>query len=177
VAQSGARRINVLAHSMGNQALAEALHQIGLTLPSGHAPLLDQVVMAAPDLDVDQLVNMAPEIKRTAQHFTIYSSKNDLPVRFSRWVHGDHCRVGSFAVIDGFDTIDATLLQVEGLLKHSYIGDLPVVLKDVSKLLASGCPVTNRCASCFETRTEANHTYWAFQPTPDTNCTHHLPCP
>ena len=176
VAQSGARHINVLAHSMGNQALTEALQMLGDRMPPAEKPFLNQVVLAAPDVDVDLLNIMAPAMQRTAKRFTLYSCKSDLPVRISSWFHGENSRVGSFALINGFDTIDATLVQVGGLLHHSYVGDVPTVLRDVRKLFESGCGVQDRCCCCFQTRKEADKAYWAFDSGVITNCSHLKPC-
>ena len=176
VAQSGAEHINILAHSMGNQALAEALHMIGLSMPTTQGPVFNQVIMAAPDIDVDQLGGMSEAMAHTAKHFTIYSCKSDLPVRVSRWFHGDHARVGSFALVNGFDTIDATLVQVSGLLNHSYVGSVPRVLLDVRKIFEFGCSVQERCCCCFEERREMTNGYWGFRAGEITNCSHSIAC-
>lgn len=180
VARSEARHINILAHSMGNQALTEALHLLGEKMPVGAPPIFNQVVLAAPDVDVDLLTEMAPAIQRTAKRFTLYSCKTDLPVRISRWFHGNHRRVGSFALISGFDTIDATLAQANGFLHHSYVGDVPMVLRDVRKLFESGCAVPERCCCCFQPHVEkvgqTDQNYWAFTSAVVTNCSHLKPC-
>jgi len=176
VARSGAERINILAHSMGNQALAEALQMIGLVMPADRKPVFNQVIMAAPDIDVDQLSGISEAMVRTSKHFTIYSCKTDLPVRVSKWFHGDHKRVGSFALVNGFDTIDATLVQVGGLLNHSYVGSVPKVLLDVRKIFEFGCPVQDRCCCCFEQRMEMAQAYWGFRAGEVTNCSHAKLC-
>jgi len=174
---SGAHRINVLAHSMGNQILTKALEDAGRELGMNASPVLDQVIMAAPDVDVDALDAASEKILRTARHVTIYSCRKDLPVRMSEWIHGNQARVGSFALIKGFDTIDASLIQMNGLLNHSYIADTEIILRDIKKLIEYGCAVNSRCSGCLEKRTDKPQTYWAFQPSISLNCTHLDPCP
>jgi esterase/lipase superfamily enzyme len=172
VAQSGAHSIHLMAHSMGNQALAEALELIGTEMGQTNKAPFNQVVMAAPDIDVDLLVNMSPAIRKTASRFTIYSCEEDLPVRLSKWLHGDLARVGSFAVLDGFDTIDTTRQVLEGLLKHTYFADVPSILWDIRSLLECGCPASERCCCCFETREAEQRRYWVFKAGAVDGCTH-----
>lgn len=173
---SGATHINILAHSMGNQILSEALNQIGATLSTNAARPFNQVVMAAPDVDVDDLSDMSKNMLKTANHFTIYSCKTDLPLRFSRWVRGDNRRVGSFAVIPGFDTIDGTLLEIEGILHHNF-ADVPAILLDVKKLLRYGCGIKDRCCCCLKEVGNGNEKYWAFNGGIAAGCTHKNACP
>ena len=68
VKQSEAQSINLIAHSMGNRALAAALREIELEL-RGESRLFNQVVLAAPDIDADEFrTNIAPAMQRTAKH-------------------------------------------------------------------------------------------------------------
>jgi esterase/lipase superfamily enzyme len=176
VAQSGARRINILAHSMGNQALASALQLIGAGRPA--TPLFDQVLMAAPDVDLDFLIESAAEMRVTARHFTLYSCRKDKPLVISSWLRGRQGRVGSFAIIDGFDTLDTTRAQVDSFLNHSYVGDSQAVLRDVAKLLRYGCEVSKRCCCCFQSLpdAESGRNYWSFGETIPPTCTHTQEC-
>lgn len=172
VTQSGAQSIHLMAHSMGNQALAEALELMGTEMAQTNKAPFNQVIMAAPDIDVDLLVNMSPAIRKTASRFTIYSCEEDLPVRLSKWLHGDLARVGSFAVLDGFDTIDTTRQVLEGLLKHTYFADVPSILWDIRNLLECGRPASERCCCCFETREAEQRKYWVFKAGAVEGCTH-----
>lgn len=136
--ESGARRIHLVAHSMGNRALVGALAHIS-ELPS--PPRYHQIVFAAPDLDAAQFVNhMAPRIQPVVERATIYSSGSDLALWASQLVHrtvrlgrtGDYLRaIGRF---DWIDVIDTTSIGFEWLeLGHSAYGS--ELLVDLRRVL------------------------------------------
>jgi hypothetical protein len=51
--QSGASTIHLLAHSMGNRALTDALCQIGLDAGRRSAAIFNELILTAPDIDAD----------------------------------------------------------------------------------------------------------------------------
>src|SRR5205085_4073076 len=59
--RSHAMKIHLIAHSMGNRALASALQMIASKRGSNAAPPFSQVVLAAPDIGVDTLSLFARE--------------------------------------------------------------------------------------------------------------------
>jgi esterase/lipase superfamily enzyme len=52
--ESGATTIHLVAHSMGNRALTEALHRIGAATRRG--TIFNEIVLTAPDIDTDTFV-------------------------------------------------------------------------------------------------------------------------
>lgn len=141
--RSGARRIHLVAHSMGNRALTEALLRIGRELGGAGAPF-DQVVLAAPDLDAETFrQDVAPAIRGTAQNVTLYASTNDVALQLSRRVHGSP-RAGEagedIVVVPGIDTVDVS--RVSG--GHSYIGNSGRVLNDLGEVLVHRVRVEQR---------------------------------
>ncbi|MBW8884471.1 MAG: alpha/beta hydrolase, partial [Planctomycetia bacterium] len=111
VKESGARSINLIAHSMGNRALAAALREIELELHQ-QARLFNQVILAAPDIDADDFRNnIAPAMQRTAQRLTLYASAHDEALLASQFIHHGP-RAGDagdgLIVVPGVDTIDVT---------------------------------------------------------------------
>ena len=65
--RSHATKIHLIAHSMGNRALASALQMIASRRGPQSAPPFDQVVLAAPDIGADTLTMFAREIRPMAQ--------------------------------------------------------------------------------------------------------------
>ena len=86
VAQPGAKHINLIAHSMGNRALADALELLAAKRSGAgvSAPLFDQVIFAAPDEDAGLFAEMIKTIRPLARRLTLYGSENDLALYASR---------------------------------------------------------------------------------------------
>jgi esterase/lipase superfamily enzyme len=60
--QSGATTIHLIAHSMGNRALTNALQR----MPQSTTTLFREVILAAPDIDADLFRQMAADMKGKA---------------------------------------------------------------------------------------------------------------
>ena len=136
--ETGARKIHLVAHSMGNRALVGALAQLGQT--SAGRVRFNEVVFAAPDLDAAQFANdLAPRIRPVVERVTIYESGSDLALWASRLWHRT-VRLGQpgpywtrTRTDDWIDVIDATSVGFEWFeLGHSaYGGELLVDLQRV----------------------------------------------
>jgi esterase/lipase superfamily enzyme len=160
VASRGERaRVHVLAHSMGNRALAGALREAGC---AGGKLALHQVVLAAPDIDADVFTrDFASLIRRSAQRVTLYVSREDKALKASRTVHG-HNRAGERRLISPhFDTVDATPLAGGKLdLAHSYFAEAKPVLLDLKRLILFNAPPGSRA---LRQRDAADGKYWTFE--------------
>jgi esterase/lipase superfamily enzyme len=140
---SGAKQIHLIAHSMGNRALTDALTNIAQKYKS---PLFKQIVLAAPDVDSQVFDQIAEQVRKAGTGVTIYASNNDEALKASNKFHsyvrlgqgGDTIYTGKFT-----DTIDATKLPVASI-GHSYFGDNPTVLTDIGILLYNGWPPSKR---------------------------------
>jgi len=106
--ETGARRVHIIAHSMGNWALLEALRDLrartGLTL-KGH---LGNVVMAAPDVDVDVFRQEARAIIGLPESLTLLASSEDRALKVSARLAGNIPRAG--------ELIDGKPIQVPGII-------------------------------------------------------------
>ena len=84
----GVRRVHVIAHSMGNRMLTEALVLLASTSGANSARL-GQVVFAAPDVDTEVFVHRAEQFVGHAERYTLYASDKDralaLSQRFARY--------------------------------------------------------------------------------------------
>ncbi|QDT44569.1 hypothetical protein Pan241w_46810 [Gimesia alba] len=153
--ESGARKIHLIAHSMGNRVLSRALKNISQKLAaSGETqPLFNEVILTAPDIDAQIFKDsIAPHIVQTANRFTIYSSSDDLALKASRVANSFwHERLGEggsyltvFPKYKQINVVDASDIDTNLFaLGHSYHADNVTVLSDVKQVF-QGVPVGDR---------------------------------
>jgi RNA polymerase sigma factor (sigma-70 family) len=130
VARSGAERIHIIAHSMGNRAVCNAL-KVAIDHRGGDLNAkLQYVILAAPDIDAETFEELANVIQSSCQRITLYASSKDKALQASRAVHG-YKRAGEpLVVIAGLDTIDASTVDTD-FLSHSYFSSHRHLLNDV----------------------------------------------
>ena len=81
----GIEQVNVLAHSMGNVVVLDALANNART----SAPVaIGELIVAAPDMDRDQFFQLAPEVRKVVQGMTLYVSSADKALTISRTLTG-----------------------------------------------------------------------------------------
>lgn len=148
--EAGIRRIHLIAHSMGNRALADALELLAMRqsgLPPG-PPLFDQVLFAAPDIDRDLFADMSERFHSMARRMTLYASQRDSALETSRSIHGEQSRAGEAGdhvfVSKSVDTIDMSELG-DGMLGHSYFADDTSALSDILWLFWRDDSPSKRC--------------------------------
>ncbi len=165
VARSGARTIHLIAHSMGNRALARALQEIALEQArTEQVAAFREIVLTAPDIDAEVFQGLASEIKKTGARVTLYASSNDEALRISQEIHGNP-RAGEsgdrIVVLPGMDTVDVSAVDTS-LLGHSYYGDNRSVLADLFRLLQEGKPPGERPRLLPKEKNGLR--FWEFQP-------------
>lgn len=73
IKRSAPGRIHVVAHSMGADGAARAIAALG-----DQGKIIDQIILAAPDIDVDVFrEQLAPRMAQACQRTTLYCSRND----------------------------------------------------------------------------------------------------
>lgn len=164
VQQSGAQSVNLIAHSMGNRALTEALKEIELEF-RGQSRLFNHVVLAAPDIDAGDFLQIADKMQLTANHVTLYASSRDDALRVSQLLHrgpraGDSGR--GLVVVPGIDTIDVTAIDTSPW-GHIYYGASDPVLQDLQMLFHHSHPPQER--RWLSPAQRGGVTYWIFEAT------------
>ncbi|MFA8385916.1 MAG: alpha/beta hydrolase [Pelagibaca sp.] len=148
VAQSGARTIHIIAHSMGNRAVMDALELIALRNAPIDAPLFDQIIFAAPDVDQGLFAHILPTIRPLAERLTLYASNKDWALVASRKLHGNAPRAGQggedLIEIPVIDTIDMSELG-EDMLAHSYVANDQSAILDIATLFWRNPAPNQRC--------------------------------
>ncbi|TWU37066.1 alpha/beta hydrolase [Novipirellula artificiosorum] len=159
--QSGAKSINVVAHSMGNRAMTAAMQQIQWQRDEASPPPFDRIVLAAPDVDADRFRrDLAPALLKVSNQVTLYASSDDQALVASKKVHG-YPRAGesgaNIVVVPGVETIDVSGIDLS-LLGHSYYGDNESMLRDLYELVRVRLPAAQR--RMLMARREGELIYW-----------------
>jgi esterase/lipase superfamily enzyme len=161
---SEANSINLIAHSMGNRALAGVLKDLQMELRD-QSRLFNQVILAAPDIDADEFrQSIAPAMTKTANRITLYVSARDEALAASQLVHrgsraGDAGR--GLVVVPGIDTIDVTPIDTSPW-GHTYYGSSDPVLRDLGLLMSQSTEPSQRL---WLAPAEIDGLpYWVFQP-------------
>jgi esterase/lipase superfamily enzyme len=160
-ANTGAVKIHLVAHSMGARVLTSALKEIAAS-ERGLEPVgirFGQIVLAAPDLASDTLVEFAKRATGLSSRFTVYASEKDDALLLSHLLHSSW-RAGQVAglVTSGVDTIDATSVSTD-LIGHNYFGANTSIISDAKKLIEFGWPPPQRNLVPVVT---AALTYWVI---------------
>jgi pimeloyl-ACP methyl ester carboxylesterase len=148
VAQSGAQRIHLIAHSMGNRALIEALQTyLAKREASKRQRIFDQIVFTAPDVDREYFVGALGSLAGAAARVTLYASNTDLALQSSQILH-DAPRAGlagaNIISMAGIDTIDMSAVPADSL-GHNYFAANAGAIYDLFRLFWRGDPPPKRC--------------------------------
>jgi esterase/lipase superfamily enzyme len=146
--QPNIKKVHILAHSMGNLVVLDAL----ASHPNDVRPLkLGELMMAAPDVDRDQYKGIAGDVRKIVGGMTLYASSADLALAASKKVAGNIARAGDVPDKDGpivlpdIDSIDVTKLGEEIFgLNHGTYAQSRSVLNDVGLLLEGKRPPDQR---------------------------------
>ncbi len=144
--RSGAKTIYLMAHSMGNRALANALLYSNPSEQSliTHKSLFSSIIMTAPDIDQEIFRrDIAPVLRLTGASVTIYVSANDNALKVSRGLHND-ARVGEIEdngpiIIQGMDTVDVSSID-DSFTGHGYYFNSIEVLTDIGLIMKAQLP-------------------------------------
>ncbi len=168
VARSGASTVHIVAHSMGNRALTDALELMAARrdVETGEAPVFGQILFAAPDVDAGLFAQMIQTIRPLAQRLTLYASHEDWALETSRRLHGNAPRAGQggeyVLVDDNIDSVDMSELG-EDMLAHSYFADDSSALADMMSLFWQNASPQRRCG-LEETKTEGiARPFWTYK--------------
>ncbi|KAB2859935.1 MAG: alpha/beta fold hydrolase, partial [Bauldia sp.] len=93
---AGARRIDIVAHSMGNWLTMEALRQFALASDRDVSDRLGDVILASPDIDVDVFKSQLRRIGKPDRPFFVIVSRDDRALLASSIIAGNRPRVGDY---------------------------------------------------------------------------------
>ena len=132
-------RIHIIAHSMGNRPMTQALMALGEKYSD--KALFEQVILAAPDIDAEVFAkDIAPNINQVAKNVTLYASSKDKALQVSRSINkGPRAGEGGerITVINGIETVEASTIDMN-FLGHDYYATTWVLLNDLYQLVNQG---------------------------------------
>ena len=144
--------VTVMAHSMGTWLAMESLRQMAIR-DGKVASKIRNVILAAPDLDVDVFGRQIAEIGKTNPKFTIFTSQDDRALLVSRRISGNVDRLGQIdpaaepyrSALEkfGISVIDLTKMKSGDSLNHGKFAESPDVVKLIGTRLAAGQTVTD----------------------------------
>ncbi|MBW9116945.1 alpha/beta fold hydrolase [Rhizobium cauense] len=133
-AQTNARRIILVGHSMGAYVVTEALRDLSLRGRSGVLKRLGGVVLAAPDIDVDVFLSQLDDIGDIPRPFTIIVSQRDRALGISRRLAGGHPRVGSGSEVAILQKREIAVIDVSDIDggRHNVFASSPTLMEIVN---------------------------------------------
>ena len=140
--ESGAKDVHIVAHSMGNSPLLEVLRELNQKSDEDKVANINQIILAAPDVDRDVFEGLAKEIRGLGKGMTLYVSSSDIALKASR-IYSSTIRAGDVPeqgpiIIKGMDTIDVSKVSTSWFsLNHSIYADSGKILGDITKLMLS----------------------------------------
>lgn len=144
--------VTVMAHSMGTWLAVEALRQMAIR--HGRVdPKISNVILAAPDLDVDVFGQQFQSFAGKAPHFTLFVSRDDRALTISKHISGNVDRLGhidptmepyrSQLEMAGISVLDLTKLKSGDALNHGKFAESPDVVRLIGERLIAGQAVTD----------------------------------
>ena len=139
--------VSILAHSMGNMVVLESLRQMAIR-DGRVAPKIKNVILAAPDVDVDiartQIADMGP----SKPSFALFVSRSDKALEVSKTLWGSDARLGDIDPLkepyksmlerDKIAVYDLTAMSSAGGLNHSTFATSPEIVGLIGNRLAAG---------------------------------------
>ena len=167
VAETKAKRIHIIAHSMGNVALNGALlHLAPETLAKLH---IGEMVLASPDLDPDLFERTYKRMQKHGATSTIYAASNDRALGAASWLKdrpplGYIPSEGPERLVAGTDLIDITAVNTDFLsLNHDTYANSPALIADLRRLLKEGRrPPDARTPALVKVPVKAG-VYWRYK--------------
>ncbi|MEM8804893.1 MAG: alpha/beta hydrolase [Cyanobacteria bacterium P01_G01_bin.38] len=162
VTQSGAEKVHIIAHSMGNRGLLRSIQRIMHQAKGQSGVSFGQIFLAAPDEDPDVFRDLAKVYQTVAERTTLYISAKDKALTTSGIIH-DYPRAGfapPVTIVPGVDTVEVSNIDLT-LLGHGYYGDARELLQDMHSLLRYDTPPKQRFG-LREELTQNNSRYWVI---------------
>ncbi len=130
--QKSGIKINLVVHSMGHQVVLPALQQIAEA--NYKKPLINQLILNAPDFEINEFRSSAKNITKTSEHVTLYCSYNDKAMMVSKTFNSSE-RLGACTFLDDVDVINVSSIDDSALgLGHGYYSSR-AILNDVFQTL------------------------------------------
>lgn len=146
------KEVSILAHSMGNWLALESLRQMAIR-NDGLPAKFKNVMLAAPDVDVDVFGSQIADMGQQRPRFTLFVSRDDRALAVSRRVWGNVSRLGAIdpeqspykeeLAANGITVIDLTKIKAGDNLHHTKFAESPEIVQLIGTRLSSGQTLTD----------------------------------
>jgi esterase/lipase superfamily enzyme len=146
------REVSILAHSMGNWLALEGLRQMAIR-NGGLPPKFKNIMLAAPDVDVDVFRSQIADMGNPRPNFTLFVSRDDRALAVSRRVWGDVARLGSIdpeqdpyraeLADNNITVIDLTKVKGGDKLHHDKFASSPEIVQSIGARLSDNQTLTD----------------------------------
>ncbi|MBN9073888.1 MAG: alpha/beta hydrolase [Rhizobiales bacterium] len=131
---AGAKRVDIIAHSMGNWVTMEALRQLAITHDKDLDGRLGDVLLASPDIDIDVFKSQMARYGKPRKPFVVMLSGDDRALLISRLLAGNKPRVGDYGDAKDLAQLGVVVVNVSAIasgdrLNHSKFADNPVLVR------------------------------------------------
>jgi esterase/lipase superfamily enzyme/Tfp pilus assembly protein PilF len=163
VAETGATKIHLIAHSMGNVVLLDALEKMKLSNANQSGLRFAEIILHSPDVAKSRFGQLMTGIKGIGTSATLYASQSDRALNISAWIWGE--RAGATpSVVDGVETIDTTAAGSSFLgLNHDLYVTNPAIFNDMRLVLELGRHPPDQRSPAFERKATPDGTYWVYR--------------
>jgi esterase/lipase superfamily enzyme len=137
VGKAGAKRILIVAHSMGAGLTMEALRQTAIRGDKRTLGLIGGVIFISPDIDVDVFRISAHEMGTLPQPFVIFGSDRDKFLRLSAMLTGQAERLGSLSDVSQVADLKVTFMDVGAFSDgagHFVVGDSAALIALLARI-------------------------------------------
>lgn len=137
VERAGARRIILVAHSMGSALTMETLRQTAIRKEDSLLGKIAGVILISPDIDVDVFRAQAKSVTRLPQPFIVFSSERDRILQLSARLSGQSDRLGSLTDLGRLADLPVTFLNTSAFTKgagHFNLGNSPALIRLIERL-------------------------------------------
>lgn len=137
VEAAGAKRIILVAHSMGSALTMETLRQAAIRKDMATLARIRGVVLIAPDIDVDVFRAQAHAIGRLPQPFVVFTSDRDRILRLAARLSGQSDRLGTLSDLSRVADLEITMLDTAAFSKgmgHFNVSKSPALLRLLERL-------------------------------------------
>jgi esterase/lipase superfamily enzyme len=146
------KEVSILAHSMGNWLALESLRQMAIR--NGRLPeKFKNVMLAAPDVDVDVFRQQIADMGKQHPQFTLFVSRDDKALAFSRRVWGDVTRLGAIDPEQApykqelednkIMVIDLTKIKSGDRMNHGKFAESPQIVQLIGERISEGQTLTD----------------------------------
>lgn len=138
---SNAERVSIMAHSMGNWVTVEALRQMRMSGKLANADRIGNVILAAPDIDVDVFKSQLKRFGKPAKPFVVIVSRDDKALGFSNFIAGGKNRLGAYTndeeLVDlGAVVVDMSDVKAMDQFNHGKFAQLAEIAPQMRAMLS-----------------------------------------